>query len=395
MMSKFTRVVWLSGVLALGLSLAVPDNSCGGVRLQGSYDYVVRPENRTPLFSARYNFEVIIAGCSWIISYEDLSAATNANVLNVRATASCDGTNIYLVQYHSESAVKNVWGRRYDSVKQELAMANAKIFPGNYPPPEEFTLHTIWFALSANCVLGASTGRAKPLQYADLAVFYGRADYDSGYVRTVDQHNPGTHLITLTNDGSFLVRDEVDGRVRRFLYAPPYDEGFVEGVGVWRGVTNVGDVRVANQFEFTGFAPKYEHQPNTSGRGHSKSFERTLFFRCTVTNIAAATIGEIPPQLPNFRVFIIDRRLANEGWARIAYHATNVWLPLEDVMKIAQSRPKSSFESEVLVQIGARAPATKSAFVKYLICLLLALPLGLWALGAVRNRKQKQTKVLE
>lgn len=382
MMSEFTRVLWLSGVLALGLSLAVPDDSCGGVRLQGSYDYIVRPENRTPLFSARYNFEVIIAGCSWIISYEDLSAATNANVLNVRATASCDGTNIYLVQYHSESAVKRTWGSRYNSVKPKLPTAVAKIFPGNYPPPEEFTLQNIWFALAADCVLGSSTGRAKPVGIADLAIFYGDTNFYCTYFRTIDKSNPRTHLITLTNDGYFFVRDERDGKVRWLNYAPPYDKGFVEGTGIWRGVTNFGDVLVPREFEFTAFAPKF-------GSRDSAEFERTFSFKCIVTNVEPATVGEIPVPLPNGRVLVADRRLANEGWARIDYMATNAWKPIEVVTAAvrAQNPPKSSFESEVIYALTA--PANKPGWFRYAIGFLIALPLGLWALGAFRHNQNK------
>ena len=393
-MRKIARIVQFCGVLALWLTLAAPYNGQSGVRLQGTYEYVVRPENHFPVFSARYNFDVIIAGCSWIISYEDLSASTNANLLDVRATASCDGTNIYFVQYQSESAAKHTWGSRYDSVKNDLPVAVAKIFPGNYPPPEEFILHTIWFAFGANCVLGSPAGKAKPVQYADLAMFYGDTNYFSGYFRTTGESNPTTHLITLTHNGFILIRHGPDWAVRRLKLLPPYDKGFVEGVGVWRGVTNISDVSVPNEFEYTGFAPKFR-SPNPP------AFEKTFTYRCIVTNVETAMTDEMPVRLPNGRVLVTDRRLANEGWSRITYMATNNWIPLEDVIAMARAQniEKSSFESDVVYTLSAGKPPVKSNSagippvksnrIRYMFCFAIALPLVLWAIGAFWNKKHK------
>jgi hypothetical protein len=375
---------WLVAVLVLPLVCAGLADQQTGVRMQGIYRYVVRPDNPVPVFAAEYNFDVLVSGCSWIIAYEDTSALTNAELLNVRATASCDGTNIYFVQYQSESAVKKAWGNRYDSVKAQLPTIIAKIFPGVYPPPEEFTLQTIWFALAADCVLGPASGRIKPIESVDLAMFYGNTNVYCGYYRTTDQNKPGTHQITLTNDGYFAVRDNRDGKVLRLKGAPPYDKGFVQGIGIWSGTTNVGAVRVSREFEFTAFAPRF-------GRRDSAEFERTFSFRCIVTNVGPATVGEIPVPLPNGRVLVADRRLANEGWARIDYMATNGWMAVNDdfIAFRAQNSPKSSFESEVLAVLNH--PRSEFKWFRYATWLLLVLPLGLWALGAFRQ-KYKQRK---
>jgi hypothetical protein len=389
-MRTIARIVQFSGALTLWLALAAPYVAQSGVRLQGSYEYVVRPDNPIPAFSARYNFDVILAGCSWIISYEDLSASTNANLVNVRATASCDGTNIYFIQYQSESGIKHVWGSRYDSVKNQLPRVVAKIFPGDYPPSEEYILYTMWFAFGANCVLTSSTGNARPLYHGDLAMFYGDTNFFWGYVRAIDESNPRTHLITLRNRGFSLVRDAPDWKVHRLNYGPPYDKGFVEGVGVWRGVTNIGDVPVPNEFEYTAFSPKFK---NPSG---SPDFERTMFYKCIVTNVETATTGEIPVQLPTSKVFVTDRRLAHEGWSRIDYTATNGWISLKDVLSMArtQNREKTSFESEVVFAASHGHPPGESNWFRYLIWLAIALPPVFWAAGAFWWYKHKQRKAI-
>lgn len=384
-MKQTARIVRFSSVLALWLTLAVAHNGQGGVRLQGTYGYVVAPQNPIPVFSARYSFDVIIAGCSWIISYEDLSASTNADLLDVRAIASCDGTNIYFVQYQNQSAGRRAWGNNFDTIKSGLPAAVAKIFPGDYPPPEEFTLHTIWFAFGAKCVLRTDVGKVKPVQYGDLAMFYSDTNYFSGYFRTTDENNSKTtHMITITNNGYNVVRLKPDWAVRRIKNVPPYDNGYVEGVGVWRGVTNINGLLIPDEFEYAGFAPKFRSPK-------PPDFEKTFTFKCVVTNVETATIDEMPAHLPTGPVVVTDRRLANEGWSRLTYMATNNWTPLDAVLVMArtQNREKSSFETEVRYTLAAtEQPRSRSNLIRYGFVAAIISPLVLWAIRALRNKNK-------
>src|SRR5260370_16500363 len=162
---------WLNTVALLILVAGASIANGAGVALSGTCDYVIRPENEVPVYSARYNFAVSVSGCSWMISYKDTAAATNADVLIVRSVASCDGTNIYFVEFHGEPAVKKAWGNRYNSVSNEFPRAMAKIYPGYYPPPPGAVHQDLWFAFASSCVLDGSNGRKKPPFLLDPAIF--------------------------------------------------------------------------------------------------------------------------------------------------------------------------------------------------------------------------------
>src|SRR6267378_2670634 len=62
------------GVVIMAMAVAAADEL--GVTLGGTYDYSVYHGAPKPQFSARYNFEASVAGCSWIIQYENTAAAT-------------------------------------------------------------------------------------------------------------------------------------------------------------------------------------------------------------------------------------------------------------------------------------------------------------------------------
>ena len=84
---------------------------------------------------------------------------------------SCDGTNVYKVELWSEDEGRKAWGDRYASVKDQLPVATAEIFPGSFPP-YEFVLRDIWFALASGCLTRGSNGVIKGLGGEDLALFY-------------------------------------------------------------------------------------------------------------------------------------------------------------------------------------------------------------------------------
>src|SRR5713101_7359309 len=188
---------WLNTVALLIVVASSSIANGAEVALSGTCDYVTRPENELPLYSARYNFEVSVSGCSWMISYKDTAAATNADLLIARSVASCDGTNIYFVEFHGEAAVKKAWGDRYNSVSNELPRAMAKIYPGDYPPPQEAVLQKLWFAFASSCVLDGSNGRKKPPFLLDPAIFYDDPEFRCAYYWTTNESQPLQRQVTL------------------------------------------------------------------------------------------------------------------------------------------------------------------------------------------------------
>ncbi|MFO1501348.1 MAG: hypothetical protein U1G07_23660 [Verrucomicrobiota bacterium] len=358
-----------------------------GVNIAGSYDYTVQPDDPNPLFQRRYQFEAFISGRSWVINYEDTAAATNAALLNTRATASCDGTNIYFVQFQSQAAVREAWGERYDSVKKELPVAVAKIYPGGYPPSDEFALQRIWFAVAAGNELKAPHGQVKPAESVDLAVFYSTNFY-SHYQWTNFNERATSRELVITNDGHFVFRDQGNGELRNVRRAPPYNNGFVEGVAKWSEGLFVEGLYVGKEFEFTGYAPKV-------GKSGTIGFKRSHLDRCTITNVSGGVIEAIPAALPPGRVLVTDRRFAGEGLAKLDYILTNGWVTADDPLltRRAQNSPRMTLEAEAVDLLGIK-PAGLGWF-RYTIWVLVPLPLGIWAVkglfGKRNNKKEKQT----
>lgn len=347
-----------------------------GVILNGTCDYIVRPENKTPVYSAHYSFEVSLSGGSWLITYEDTSASTNADVLNVKGVASCDGTNIYLVQFQGEGAVKKAWGARYGSVKDELPAAQAEIYPGSYPPPNPIVLQQLWFAFASGGVFSGSSGKAKPPAFVDLAIFYS-TNFECTYYWT---NNETTRQITLKSDGRIPGRDLNTGALR-YLTRPPY----TSGVGLWSQITNIAGVFVPREFEYTEFAPQGTSQ-------NSRNQLKTWAFRCTVTDIRATAIGQIAAKLPAGRILMTDRRFLKEGNSKINYISTNGWVAAGDGYVTAQllNRPKLSLEEEFSRALGRRAPRATS--VKFVLWLAIALPLCLLLGKGLFDKLKKQKK---
>ena len=387
---RYTRLTSiLPGVFALTGAVVLPVTAAFGAmgctKLKGVCEYtLLRPVQ--PFYSQRCSFEVSATGGSWVICYEDLAAATNQDLLNVRAVASCDGRNIYFVQFQSEGGNRNAWGAKYESVKGSLPTAIATIYPGTYPPPEQPMLQRLWFALASASVLHPPAGRLKPLECVDLAIFYNNRDFSWDYHVRTDPSLPGQRSMFLTNSGNFIVRDHATGRVSRLRCAPPYDRGFLAGLGVWRDSTDDAGVAVPAEFEYTGFDPKY-----SSGGGPSELVPGVRY-ACVVTNTESATIDKLPVPLPAGRVLVIDRRLAKRGWAHLDYVTTNGWLAAEDpfVAFRARNSPRVSLEEEVLGALGLKVAHANG--LRNCIWVLFALPLGALACRGLLNKLRQDDK---
>src|SRR6266568_2351023 len=222
-------------VAVVYLILAVtarPGADGAGITVSGNYEYTVYAGSPTPLHSAKYSFEVSVAGRLWIIEYKDTSALTTMEAF-AGAVASCDGTNIYVVQYQKESAVRKAWGDGYDSVKDELPVAMATIYPGDYPPPREFALQNIWLAFASSSVLADVWGKAKPPFIADLAFCHNNNYNCDAYWITNETHLRSRKLILMA-DGRIPQEGRINHRMQQTKLPAPYDKGYTNSVGLWR-----------------------------------------------------------------------------------------------------------------------------------------------------------------
>ncbi|MCX6928291.1 MAG: sigma-70 family RNA polymerase sigma factor [Verrucomicrobia bacterium] len=275
-----------------------------GIKLSGMFDHAVYDGDVKPKFSGRYKFEATIAGASWIITYESIKFEENdafyrkAGHAKEQGTASCDGTNIYLVAMQSEVNAKRAWGDKYESVKNELPVALATIYPGNYPPPVNTFLQAIWLASSSATVLRDPAGRAKPPFYYDLATFYNTNCY-CDYYWTANEAHPETRQLTFKVDGHIFEKDLSNGQMIDARHVPPYDNGYTIAEGAWSGGTNIGGVFVWRRFEFTAFNPK-------PGGRRSTDLQTSFIEQCVVTNISIVAVPQIPPQLPAGKVCVTD-----------------------------------------------------------------------------------------
>jgi len=323
-------------------TIAVSGAEEASITLSGSYEYSVYAGRPAPRYSATYAFHASVGGRAWIIRYEDTSALTNADTLNAEAIASCDGTNTYLVQFQNELAVRKVFGERYESVKHELPVAMATIYPGDYPPPKEPTLQNIWLAIASSSVLSAARGKAKPPFITDLETFYD-TNYNCDYYWTTDQAQPERRELVLKTDRHLLEDVWINGKKQRVKPAPPYDHGHTNGVGLWKQATNIAGVVVATEFEFTAFAPG----PTRRSAG---DLARAYIYRCIVTNIAKAPIPSVPVPLPAGRVTVTDRRFDKSEDGGNHYLAKKDWSQTEmDPAELAAHQ-------SVKLDVGSLAP---------------------------------------
>lgn len=367
-------------LLICELTCVADDNA---VVVRGTCDYVTRPGTALQSYSARYNFEVSLAGCDWVIRYEDTAALTNSGVLNTMAVGSYDGTNIYFVQFQNEQAIRTAWGRRYDSVKNQLPVAVAQIFPGDYPPPTLFPLQKLWFALASRCILSNSEGEIKPCSYVDLAIFYNDPRFRCSYKWIVDSNESDSQHLILKSRGYFFRRDPRNGKVFYDKLRPPFDRGFTNGIATWRNLTNVGGFVVPRTFTFTEYFPQM--QPNGSV---SSNLLATYSYNCCITNIQLGVMPKVPFPLPQGRVDITDRRYIGSGYAQIAYVSKVGWLsPTSSTvaMRLQNSR-KSSLEAEELSVSGGED--NDRSWSRYVVWTLLGLPFclfGVWWFGKVKQ----------
>jgi hypothetical protein len=318
----------------------------------------------------------------WIIEYYGSRPSRGGPSVDTQTVASCDGTNIYVVEIQNDEANRAVWADDYERVKDSLPRAVAAMFLGTYPPPEQPTLQHIWLAFASHCILNEPSGTTKPLTAVDLALFYD-TNFVCNYSWELDTERAMRRL-TFSNASFFLQRASTDGKVRRLKYESPYDAGFIEGVGLWTNESTILGQKVATQCVFSSYFPRFDN--NTRAE-----CVRTMSFKCVATNIDRSVITQIPPPLPEGRVLVTDRRLANNGGSRLDYILTNGWAGASESMLALRARhtPQSSLEEEVLDTFGIKRPST--SLMRIIVWIVLAAPSSLLLASIVFKRLKIKT----
>lgn len=350
---------------------------------EGIYDYVLPGTylGSKPLYSARYSFTIAVKDCSWSITCDPLPVdGTVQNPLEARTVSAYDGKDIYTLRFQNQKTVREIWGKRHDSVKDTLPGAMASLFPGDYPSPEHSVVQHLWLAFASHCRFAEPRGSAKPPFAPDVSIFLN-PEYACDYYWTHAPGKPEDRVLVLFSDGRILARDPkgdlVQGRERA-----PYSQGYTNGIGRWTRATNIGGLRLPLHFDFTAFTPRPD--------GRAASELRTGYtYTCTVTSLSRGAMPDIPPRLPGERVLVSDRRLAKSGHSTIPYPITNAWLLTNEPRfeLLARSAAKMSLEEEVR-RGHARIPRTRVP--RAIIVLCLALPFGIVIAARLLGRLKRR-----
>lgn len=370
-------VVFLGAIaLEAGQSVAV---------FRGTYDYEVGSGDGPSQYEDHYDFEAQISGCTWTIIYTNRAFYTNPEVLNFAAKASCDGTNIYLVQFQSDEGNKAAWKEKYDTVKGELPTALGEIIVGVVPPPTKWTLQSLWTAFASGCVLKEQSGTVKLPNVVDPVVFYD-TNFFSDYSWSTNADRESDRQLILTTSGSHFGLDRETGKLRWFAYPSPYDHGFTNAIGLWHQTTNIDGTLFPLDFEFRSFAPL------ALVRGAKPSLQQIYVYRCAVKDVDFLPGDAVPVLPPEGHVLVFDRRFQSLGFAKISYVITNgLWASLDSpaLSNRIKYGTKSTLYEEALIGHGLVAP--HKAPRKYVIWILFALP-TLFVLGKFASEKLKTTK---
>ena len=295
--------------------------------LNGNYKYDAYIGRQMPISTNCLDFTVILDGCSWIINYTNTSTVTRDKD-DLGTIASCDGNNIYIVDYPS---------------------GVAQVISGSYPYCSDVHLQYIWLAFASRCVLSGSDGIAKPPFWDDIGIFT-RKEYACRY-QWVRNRNGTPNELMLLNDGTFWARDPTTGDVVHERLWSPYTDGYTSATGRWVNATNVDGIPLPTDFEFTAFSPKSKATASSA-----EDLQKMFTFHCLITNIAVSSAPQIPSKLPTNAV-VFDRRFAELGYAYITYVVTNGTWPSKENARIRQylmGAHKFSTEDEALAELGIR-----------------------------------------
>jgi hypothetical protein len=382
------RLVFIFIIVATPFGMLAQNENA--IKAVGIYDYTLYQQDGAKIYSSKYNFEVLVKGCLWIVKYEQVPQSSTSNeAIDVGSVASCDGTNIYVFHLQNQETAKIVWGDRYDIEKIKLPVALANIYLGTYPPPKEPVLQHIWLAIASSCcVFNNSSGKAKVPFITDMEIF-GDDNYDCDYHWTTSHEEQSIRELVLTTDGKLYVRDPTTGDILKDTYPKPYDKGFTNGIGRWLEATNINGVSIPVKFNFKLFTPKVDNS------GLINAYE----YQCVVSSVSSVKLPQIPFQLPDGKVLVSDRRFLNRGHAVVNYATTTNWVNAGYLQAHLDTMPQMSLKDEVLNEMGikplmqtektADVAAPKTRVIRFLLGICVALPI---AMLLIHFRSKNKTK---
>ena len=360
------------GLLMTFLSVLPSFAADQAVILRGNYAYASYRGNQAPVFTSSRDFTVMLAGCSWIISYTNSSDGT-ARKMNphfLMTVASCDGTNLFIIDYPA---------------------GNAEVWNGTDPCVKDGALRDIWFAFASRGLLSGSEGITKPLFSGDLGI-YMRDDYNCRY-RWTTKSDGTPESLTLTDDGTYLGRDHLTGRVIHDKFPSPYSAGFTLAVGQWASATNIDGTIIPTDFQLAEFSPR------ANGTNVSDLL-KIGGFRCVVTNVTVGDMPKVPGNLPD-NASVGDRRFANIGYAYITYTVTNgIWPSINNslIQQYLVNAPRFTMEEESLAEMGIKmtgdtTPPDRKQFrqetAKWIIWLALIFPAIFFCVRTLKTTNNK------
>jgi hypothetical protein len=390
-MAKFSRPLrtrdlerWIGLIGLLSLSAISKGEAADlGIRTEGTCVYrVFRNGAQTLAYSSTNQFSITLDGCSWEIRLLDPSAADNPKILDPERIVTCDGTNIFSVALHSESATKAAWGERYESVADLLPRGKCTIYLGTYPPPAEPDLQHVWLGYAARCVLSKPSGKARSVYFVQMDEFEEPALFPK-YTFFTDA--PGTQAVKFETP-NFRAERGADGRLEVIKVEKPFPASYTTGVGQWTPIT-LNQTSVSN-FTFTAFAPRPGPNPTNSDLIETYSFD------CVVTNITKGIAIARRPLLPPGSYETQDRRFLTQGFPVIEYRSTNRWLEADDPQLAFMLRhptaEKATLRDEAAFLVTGMRPGVNKTLFPYRILLGLIALIALIANWFFRSKNSKQ-----
>lgn len=374
-------------LMGLGLMSAQPvtaaldkNESEKTVLIMGRYEYIIRPQAVAKPKTQAYNFEIHLRGGKWRIVYYDIETVRNNTQKGNWHEAAYDGEHIYAVRYQGDEALPEA----VRSQTNQIYKNTAAIYNGNYPPPDEWTLQKIWFAIASEHAIQRHNGRLKPPFYVDKSIFYDYNGYRLNYIWETNELAAGVFGLIIWNDGTFVFREPSDGSIKHVKRSPPYHKGFTNAVATWRDPQYIAGRTIYRSFKYTEFAPM------PGERESNKRLLETYSYTCKVTNVIESPLDIMLPRIDGYDVLVWDYRFNYLGVASIRYVAKNGWIAQTNLLPFAVKSRKMTLEQEFLVQMGFEQKHSQRSFTRHIIWLALALPITLVLVkGIVKTKKRK------
>lgn len=348
------------------------------VVIEGVYEFI--PYRDDKVFEAarkKSDFRLAMVDCDWELSIGEIAKTSWPGNSGPEIISTYSEGCIYTVHLIDSEAERKAWGDRYESVKQDLAVAKGYIYPGDYPPPSEPDVMHIWFAYLSDCILANKSGQQRPPYMVNLDNFYLNTNYFSFFEWSTDSEK-NNRYVTIIDNGYALTRNPNTKRMQSGnRYLEPYNNGYVGATGKWEKINQISGKDIYYEFEFQKWIPK------PSGQS-TNDLSLAYKYRCIVTNSFLKNMEIKRPKLPENKVAVFDRRMLSNGYSSIQYVSTNGWISTNHPYIASKIQGPNSFgttlEEEVArsMKVGHESePITKRAIVITGI-ILISLGVGMF-----------------